>query len=489
MPKNILGNLMNGKINIIYGAGTEGSLLLEDFISLGIYIDGFCDADIKKQEICVLNKKVISPDQLAKIKGQCNVIISPKDNLVIEEIIDMLKRIGIDNYLLKRDIKKSIKPFYFDRRSIYEIILESKKKKIVVYGTNIQAEEIAYILNFIDVNVEYFVDDIEDVLQWNEKEVRPVYDLVYEENVLVLVTDKKREKEQILEQLGLEWESGYKRYFEYSYVKQKVTYILDPNLGYESLYRQNVGFDRFGQGDEELTIVTLGGSTTDARLFPFLSWSEILYNMLCEAGISAQILCGGCGGYKSSQELIKLIRDVLPMKPDIVIEYGGGNDISFIDEEEKYPFIHPYQMTLAEKAGALIEITNKFKRSNKIHLGHVSGNTPAQQYMDNIKTMNAICETHGIHFHGFLQPCLGSKADYSLDEMELIINEFPGWKAEKEKRFYDSIDTKGLSYITDCRYLFDNMEKIYIDGIHVTESGNKIIAQKIFDYVTSSKIL
>jgi hypothetical protein len=81
---------------------------------------------------------------------------------------------------------------------------------------------------------------------------------------------------------------------------------------------------------ERPIIVCLGGSTTD----PFLqinlpngnlleiatgSWAEELARIMDHKKIQGTVFCGETSGFRTAQDLIKLLRDVLEIKPDIVI--------------------------------------------------------------------------------------------------------------------------------------------------------------------------
>ncbi len=56
------------------------------------------------------------------------------------------------------------------------------------------------------------------------------------------------------------------------------------------------------------------------------NWTEWLEIILREKSYSVEVLAGGIQGYASSQELLKLIQDVLILRPDLVISFSGIND-------------------------------------------------------------------------------------------------------------------------------------------------------------------
>ena len=134
--------------------------------------------------------------------------------------------------------------------------------------------------------------------------------------------------------------------------------LLDPLLGYahsDDEGQQNIymphsylpGFIAYGtetpDSFERPIIVTLGGSTTDP-VFPWgISWPEQLARYLAQNKLPGTVINGGVGGYSSSQELFKLIRDVIELKPDILITYNGANDVGNRWAELPHPMIHTYQ--------------------------------------------------------------------------------------------------------------------------------------------------
>ena len=146
-------------------------------------------------------------------------------------------------------------------------------------------------------------------------------------------------------------------------VKQIWFDVLDPQLGHA--YDPNVlarkledfesftGFVVYGDRTDSsaIRIFALGGSTTD----PIFSlggpstgpgyeecWPKILQDLLNDVGIPAVVFNGGVAGYSSNQELLKLVRDVLPLKPDIVLSLSGINDLGFVHSVERHPMVHPH---------------------------------------------------------------------------------------------------------------------------------------------------
>lgn len=144
---------------------------------------------------------------------------------------------------------------------------------------------------------------------------------------------------------------------------------FDPTMGYAHDYLELdkklstagkkiiPGFVKYGDesGDStQVRVVVLGGSTSDGTLMPY-SWPEDLYQIMKDNRYNSVVYNGGVGGFSSSQELLKLIRDVIQLKPDIVISLDGINDISCIHSIQDYPYINPYQQFVFEYLAGKVE--------------------------------------------------------------------------------------------------------------------------------------
>ena len=160
----------------------------------------------------------------------------------------------------------------------------------------------------------------------------------------------------------------------------------------------------------------MGGSTTDPVKFDH-SWPEELSKLLAERGISGTVVNGGTAGYSTNQELLKLVRDGLEFKPDIIISYSGVNDRGAWGKPP-YPMVHPYQQYILE---FLTQPAYSPLFPNTIYLlsqilwgsrparmtatlGVRSSRTLGQQYERNMTLMAAIARASGATFYGIIQP-------------------------------------------------------------------------------------
>lgn len=421
--------LYNGKKNVIWGCGNNGIELLFRLLSYGIRIESFCDVDKDKQGIRIFNKEVTAPEYILNNIQEYNVIISMAKREYQDESIRLLEEIGYQDYILYEDIPLNLFSIDTSRIFLYRVIFDSYDKKIIVYGNGAKTRKIIQILNLLDVKIEYIIDDVENEYEWEGYWAKPIYKLLSEKSRYKVVVSSEEMDIRKLDELGLVFRVDYNYISEYRRELPRKN-ILDPNLGYSFYLGQNSlpGIVQFGGDEAEKVIVVLGGSTSDAALYPFKSWSEILYKKLMDAGIKVKILCAACTGYKTSQELIKLVRDIIPMHPDMVISLSGDNDAALnrnYDGNEKYPFVHHYQMELFDKISRSIASKSKYMYlalDNDVIYGVENCLSRSEQFINNVTCMYNVCKGFGIKYHCFLQPMILTKNKHSLKERELIAN-------------------------------------------------------------------
>ena len=86
---------------VIYGAGALGLDCLIELLNLDVYVTCFCDASKEKQKIRLLNKRVVSLEELQDMKDTHNVIIAAA---AFHEIGELLKQRGITHLFYYKDI-------------------------------------------------------------------------------------------------------------------------------------------------------------------------------------------------------------------------------------------------------------------------------------------------------------------------------------------------------------------------------------------------
>jgi hypothetical protein len=314
------------------------------------------------------------------------------------------------------------------------------------------------------------------------------------------------------------------------------------------------GFSR-GQyvfyGDKEQKtdlILTLGGSTTDGfyqKISNGITWPNALSKILDKNNSKLSVINGGVGGYDSSQELIKLLLDLPRINREknvkFIISLNGINElpgyrfVTFSRDLRKnetlsyrFPLLNGVHMKMITSKkyidlsapnfveffpslnSALLYISKKFTSNNsspssikldkslklyELPFGKNTNPDPyevaADQWLYNVKTINAISQAHGAKYYLFLQPTMGLH-DYQLP-LKSILNDYLIYKkAGGGSRFkeinllYKSLKERcsRLDFCLDISKIAPPTGENYYDPRHHNENGNKIIAENIFNYIT-----
>lgn len=372
-------------------------------------------------------------------------------------------------------------------RDIYHVMRYAQNKKIIVYGAGRYADDVIKKLTCLGIKVAYCVED--DFTHIKVRcQVLDIYSLLLKEDdfyVFIAKEDIQR-CARVLAGLGLEYLKDYNSVvLAAGNLKPENTFALDPTFGYAMPFEETQGKGIKVYGDvnsAKYMIAILGGSTSDPCAYFWKSWGELLYEEGCAREKNIAIIVGAVCGYSSSEELFKLIRDLLPLKPDVIISYSGVND-----RGTNTPYINGYQrelyqnLVLKRQEGIYMLGTPK-----NICYGVPEKTKPSEKWIRNQRIMHAVSKEFGIKFIGFYQPTVISKKRGQKDEeIYFYIDE----KEIAEKKAYISEVKQILKngeekeYIVDASDWFDDMDGVFYDYCHVYEEGNQRIADRIYEYL------
>ena len=276
---------------------------------------------------------------------------------------------------------------------------------------------------------------------------------------------------------------------------------------------------------ERPVIVALGGSTTEPnRQGVYNSWPEEMAKLMREKGVQGTVINGGVGGYSSSQELLKFIRDVIEIKPDVVITYHGVNEDEF--SPVPHPMNVPYLYTVLDDMLQGKRDSSFFPNifyyyssivSHKkeggiqgISTGVATNKTQAGYLVRNVEMMNALAEQYKIKHVSILQPYImtGNFAEFLKKnkpefyaEYALSDEEISRGKAVPQEKdisrttigrymMYKELDAmfrNGDVPMIDFRNIFDEYpdksQEVFYDSCHVRRPANKFLAERILALV------
>lgn len=385
------------------------------------------------------------------------------------------------------------------------LVSDSKSHSFVVWGSDRKAEALCRVLKLLDISPLYCIDpEIDETYRMScGVEVKNVYSMLYEEDLcrmIVLVFGKTDSVMKMLTGMGLDPNKNIKDIFEYrAPLFLDVQYMLDVLLGYvrPANYKGVHGFTCFGQENAEFTIAVLGGSTTDDKAWDCKMWPQILQEYLQRDGYSVKIVCGGNSGYNLYQEMLLLIRDVVVMEPDIVIDYSGANQVG----EAVicgYPNVSHYQKMLFESLALKQEIPFYIgELTEQVNFGHRNTGSLYRNYVETLEIMEAVCKSHNIAFVNYIQPLSFASYDTWDKEMhERMLNQsdVPVCKSSVYKEscdFYREMErSEKKTYQTDISRIFNGIEgSVYFDYAHVNEYGNALVAEAILYDLKNRKLL
>lgn len=280
---------------------------------------------------------------------------------------------------------------------------------------------------------------------------------------------------------------------------------VDPHLG----YGLEPAFESYGrEGTESLRIVALGGSTTDPN-HPG-HWPGALSEILKGEGISARIFNGGVGGYSSSQEVIKLIRDALSLSPHLIISLSGVNDLGFIwSRSPATPTVNPHQDMIFEYLTTPHPVESRllpnlarlvdgiWEEPRPPHWGYPAQLAPEEQWEKNVRIMQAVAAEFGIRYLCALQPIMGFGGyDPSPEEQPMwakqrdrLVHGVP-YPQALEAYYRDAQERCGrIPYCADLTGIFAGHRDLFRDPRHPNPRGYELIAQALFQELQSGGLL
>jgi len=316
-------------------------------------------------------------------------------------------------------------------------------------------------------------------------------------------------------------------------IKQTILKGYDPLLGYAYNSANDLPLkdnEKYTHGlvfigdrvDCDIRIAILGGSTSDISYDG--SWLREFHKTLKLKGLNPLLISAAVSGYATIQELMKLIRDVIPLevKPDIVISLSGVNDTGFIQASSpESPTLHKYQKNIGEfivkqygdekqkdsyfnhkiKANSYTPVGMNNKYSiGKLVSGLKSNQKPEEHWFQTIRMQKALCNEFGIQYLSFLQPIFNIGKYNSSDVEHTIYKEFLQNHAGIHTREYQEtvsdfyihardIVKNNQSFMFDLVDIFENEENVYLDIRHPNQKGNTILAVKIAETLTKQKII
>lgn len=490
---------------VIYGGGNNCLTTKELLETCGCTILAIADADpetvrLKNEER--FGVKIISKEELKEQYISEHIVVSVLKNNPKKQIESWLIENNFTYHSCMANEYLYVNSYGKDYSFTYRRLATSFFKnnwlcfgtnRIFLYGSISWLSAIDYFIKICHLPiVAGYISEDGFTGQRNGIPFVSIYDLLTEDYGLYHVwVDNDintilKAREQVI-QLGLN-----PKQFSVSYDGQRLfrNIVTDSRLGFMN---NKKGYVLIKKPHKEITlrIGILGDSTSDPCCYNIISWSENLLDILESNGIHAEIYNAAYIAYTIEDELLTLSRYLLPLNLDVIISYSGTNDM------EKN---HPYENFSAKNFFDNAMTTfGKEMNKNGIFLLSVketlkSQNSQESDYCEEIfehathwvnvqQMMHAICAERNIRYIGVLQPTMLSKQPLTNTEIQWPFLEHKKLLRENVYRhmhmlWNELVETTSWAY--DFTRIFDNNdEEIFRDICHVTENGNRIVAENI----------
>ena len=247
--------------------------------------------------------------------------------------------------------------------------------------------------------------------------------------------------------------------------------------------------------------------------------------------IKFEVLNAACGGYCSWHSVIKLSMEVIRLKPDTIIEISGWNDMmhSSWGNKKNGNWIENHDRSIEDVATALLSLQGKLSFNDfisyklklskpyllakkallslfgknfsmqDISWGHDKNTLKLRQegvenYINNLYTLNGICQAHQIRFIHLLQPNpiwksnkLRKSKDFISEDINLHLKRYKNFNELSKnylknlRKYYKKFkNIKKQVYIdlSDSRKFKDTD---WIDHCHLSDAGQEKLSDIIIE--------
>jgi len=256
----------------------------------------------------------------------------------------------------------------------------------------------------------------------------------------------------------------------------------------------------------EYRVAVIGGSTVYGNMGYAPQRSELprlLGEEFARAGLGmVKVYNYGVASSVFRQDFMRLVNDVTPYQPDLVVFYNGGNDMMpAVDKRINYShrfafyqlnpalsldptwddFVHTLMLNSRFLRLAFAQpIARWYQGRIAAELDHFRvAPTPEMRieaYLDNVARARNYCGAIGCRMVAVLQPMVALK--HPLAKSEELLAAAP---AEDYERIPDAARRRGIEIVDFSRVFEGVAEPIFWDNIHVVPKGDAMVAHKLFE--------
>lgn len=469
---------------IIYGTAVLGKEAFEQCAKLGLKVAAFCDSNAQMRGKTLNDCPILSPADLAEqFDRNTVVVIASQFRVEMEETLRQHGFTHVWHYLPDSTT-----------RNDWLIRNQAAHKRLCLWGGNAhELDLIARRLAMWDVPVEFGVveripgDPRQD--RYNVGlPIRGKQALATDVPTKVLLLRGCPTPEECFR--GNELPNADYSYFE----TPNATLLgrcsrLDPSLGYVMLTDRtnDLGLQILKSSGTAppIKLAILGDSTAQVGDMSAPAFPEMLVGIARSERRALEILSAANDGHIVSQSLIRLVRDLIPLRPDVVATYNLPNN-ERVFTAAKSQFLHKLQEEFYSRPAV--------NNERPVYYGTTPRDDHAlmAHWLDTQRMMCAICHEFGIRFYAFIQA--DRRGTMTQGDQEWWMHgrgavwgdkQFPTLPSPPDKTFIAPL----IEASRHCEWLIDASDWLvgvpdaYVDGIHTTERGSRIVAEHIYDTI------
>lgn len=503
--------IRNADAVIIYGTAVLGEQVYELLQSEDVAATAFADTYADERDVSTLHGlPILSPAELAARHPKAAVVIASQ---YVDDISATLREHGFgdeqmcvyrkdalieyDGYQGKFKICTNgwrvENPFV----TIDLIVQNFTGKHLVLWGYDTcEILAFAHVLRLLDIDVAYIIDESsESAYIEDEVKVCPKSALLKEShdtaNVLAFV--KKSDVLRFIGETGVDGRMfgsiAFGMLLDCSQLNR-----LDASLGYITRFPQS---DMAGivtlrretnPGKQTLKVAILGNSTSLLSGFGY-TWSELLVEVASRRGHNIELWNAAVGAYIVAQELVRLERDLIPYRPNVIISCSGVKNMDTASVEG-YPFLQDLQQELFELLASQLHKEVSYGRPLP------PTQTCMTHWADCQRMMHAVCAEFGIRFYGILQPMRSCCEHLNEVDLETIASHLRYSREELLATVLDSrrnMVAEARKALASCEWFHDASRLLegrtdgFNDDYHMNEKGAAILAEYVYDIIFNDK--
>lgn len=489
---------------VIYGTAVLGEQAYEYLSAEGVNLAAFADthAPANTGGYALHGLPVLSPTELAARYPNAIVAIASQH---VDEISATLRAHGfcdgqmyaftstIDN--APQLIVRFAGTRMFRPVEVAESLLRNFPRERLVLWGNDKAELAAFAvqLTLLDLNVVYVVaSSCERAEVIDGVAVRPKEALLAEnaDRTNVLVMDDRAALLRFIAATGLDTHLFGSLDFGFLV---NITHegILDALLGRVNHSKDSdaagiVKLRSHAHGSAAFKVAVLGNSVSVVN-GNYATWTELFVDLARQRGRKLELWNAAIGGSRVAWELLRLVRDIIPYRPNVVISYSSCNEIACPDtcwpNPPPYPFVSGVQRELFALLGKQL--------NKKVSYGEPlpPSCTRLAHWLDTERMMHALCAEFGIAFHAVLQPLSACEEPIAAAKVELIADLHHRSRDYVREQFLPAfrafIDqgreaARQYDWMHDATRLLNGEPGVFTDDVHITPKGAAIVAEYVY---------